>query len=650
MLAKKAGVFFLISLMVMFAGPSALAEIVDYTTDADFEQGTLVDVNYDPPNNDQLQLDTTGTPFAFVNVAATGRGTIVRINAETGITIGEYRTAPEGLNASPSRTSVDSLGNVWTANRDIFAEQEGSVVKIGIVVGGTRVNIDASGETISDDNGDYLEGPFDYNTCIDRDGDGLIRTSRGLGDILSWPATTDAEDECILIFQQLGVVGEEFHVSVDADNDVWVGQYPPGMFYKLDGDTGAVMSSFNAGTIGCGGWGGLVDGSGILWSASFEENGILYYDPTTESGDCIEYATGTNPWGLGIDSNGFIWNGLFSTNQIAKVDPIVFSIVDGFPKTSDPLLAVPQGVAVTPSNNNIWVANSGNSEVLRLEENDDGSISGLSIAVGQIPTGIAVDANGKVWVTNLTDNTVMRIDPDTGDGVIDLTVDLGDGADPDNYGNMTGAVPFSETATEGSWTIITDSGTLDHSWDTIVWNTEPEASEPEGTSITVEARAANTQAGLADEVYIEISNDVPFSLTGQFIEIRVTLMANDAGISPVLSNLAVDIKTAPESGKVCDIDENGIVDFRDIKGIFYSLGDTADGPDDPRDWNRDGMITKIDARGCIHECTNKYCAPSGIEEPCLEEDRQTEKHRRSHIRWYPTKRWRGQLYRYAERH
>ncbi|MGD8973246.1 MAG: hypothetical protein PVJ56_08085, partial [Desulfobacterales bacterium] len=107
MLAKKAGVFFLISLMVMFAGPSALAEIVDYTTDADFEQGTLVDVNYDPPNNDQLQLDTTGTPFAFVNVAATGRGTIVRINAETGITIGEYRTAPEGLNASPSRTSVD---------------------------------------------------------------------------------------------------------------------------------------------------------------------------------------------------------------------------------------------------------------------------------------------------------------------------------------------------------------------------------------------------------------------------------------------------------------------------------------------------------------------------------------------------------------
>ena len=28
-----------------------------YTTDADFDQGTMVSVNHDSPNNDQLQLD-----------------------------------------------------------------------------------------------------------------------------------------------------------------------------------------------------------------------------------------------------------------------------------------------------------------------------------------------------------------------------------------------------------------------------------------------------------------------------------------------------------------------------------------------------------------------------------------------------------------
>ena len=29
-------------------------------------------------------------------------------------------------------------------------------------------------------------GPFAYNTCADRDADGLIATSRGLGDIRPW--------------------------------------------------------------------------------------------------------------------------------------------------------------------------------------------------------------------------------------------------------------------------------------------------------------------------------------------------------------------------------------------------------------------------------------------------------------------------------
>ena len=59
------------------------------------------------------------------------------------------------------------------------------------------------------------------------------------------------------------------HVSVDADNNVWVGGYPSElrMFYKLDGATGAILNSFfDARDIGCGGYGGLVDGNGILWS------------------------------------------------------------------------------------------------------------------------------------------------------------------------------------------------------------------------------------------------------------------------------------------------------------------------------------------------------------------------------------------------
>ncbi|MGD8890946.1 MAG: hypothetical protein PVF53_21190, partial [Desulfobacterales bacterium] len=159
MLAKKAGVLFIISLMILFLGQASAAEKV-YTFDADFDEGDKVNVNHDSPNNDQLQLDTI-TPVVFV--AASGRGTVVRIDADFRMddeiedvmgesVMGEYRSAPEsaagGFTPYPSRTTIDSLGNAWVANRDVDG---GSVVKIGIVIGGTRVSINDIGETIEDD-------------------------------------------------------------------------------------------------------------------------------------------------------------------------------------------------------------------------------------------------------------------------------------------------------------------------------------------------------------------------------------------------------------------------------------------------------------------------------------------------------------------
>ncbi|MBP1702266.1 MAG: hypothetical protein H6Q38_1373, partial [Chloroflexi bacterium] len=261
-----------------FATAQVLGTNKLYTTDSDIDQGTLVSVNHDSPNNDQLQLDHPTKPFPFINVAASGRGTVVRTNTETGEIVGEYRTAPDGRGLNPSRTTVDLFGNVWTANRDegglIDGIPHGSVVKIGLIVGGTRM--DENG--VSDPAGGYLAPPFGYNTCADRDDDGLIRTSQGLGDVLDWPDITDgmggadgivedAVDECILIYQRLPDAENPRHVSVDADNNVWVGGYPYAvrMFYKLDTMTGVLLDSFDAREIGCGGYGGLIDGNGILW-------------------------------------------------------------------------------------------------------------------------------------------------------------------------------------------------------------------------------------------------------------------------------------------------------------------------------------------------------------------------------------------------
>jgi hypothetical protein len=170
----------------------ARAQSQTYTSDADFEMGLLSGVNH-AATHDQLQLDMSSlqASLPILHFALSGNGTIARIDSDTGTFIGEYRTAPAGFAADPSRTCTDHSGNVWVGNRAeaslVDGVINGSVTKIGLCLGGTRVN--ASG--VPDANGQYLKPPFSINTCVDRDFDGLIKTSRGLSDILPWNNLSD---------------------------------------------------------------------------------------------------------------------------------------------------------------------------------------------------------------------------------------------------------------------------------------------------------------------------------------------------------------------------------------------------------------------------------------------------------------------------
>src|SRR5688500_20156530 len=63
-----------------------------YTLDADFDQGTLVNINHDAPNKNQLQLNTTSGTFPIIWVALSRRCTIATINPQTCEIHGAYRT------------------------------------------------------------------------------------------------------------------------------------------------------------------------------------------------------------------------------------------------------------------------------------------------------------------------------------------------------------------------------------------------------------------------------------------------------------------------------------------------------------------------------------------------------------------------------
>jgi hypothetical protein len=523
---------------------------VTYTSSADFDQGTLQDVNH-TATTDQLQLNQTQTFFPYVNVAASDRGTVLRIDVNTGQIIGEWWSAPNGRARNPSRTTVDKFGNTWLSNRDEGEGGKGSVTRIGVVQGGTRVLADGS----ADPNGDYLKPPFAYNTCRDRNGDGLIATSRGRGDVRPWLNTggvdndggvETATDECLITYSRVAGANTRT-VAVDAQNDLWTGGADMD-HEKLSGNDGSPIDGTQV-NFGCGGYGGLIDKAGTLWSARFGAN-LLRYEPATHSARCL--GTDHGDYGLGMDPvTGEIWHTAVTGNRVYKLAPdgtVLGAYGHGFSHA--------QGVTVD-AKGNVWVAHQLSIGTTVGHLRTDGTFVGnVALPNGFGPTGVAVDSNGKVWVTNYNTSNVMRIDPDAGDtggggfkvGAVDLTVDLGAGAGPYNYSDMTGSVLGTITAPQGSWSVVQDGGMPGAIWNTIAWNTQSQGSQPAGTSIVVEARVADSEAGLTG-AFTPVTNAGQLSLTGQFIEVRATLEAAPNGDSPVLSDLTVNGTPPAPTGK-----------------------------------------------------------------------------------------------------
>ncbi|MEM1165652.1 MAG: hypothetical protein AAGI30_05110 [Planctomycetota bacterium] len=562
-----------------------------------------------------LQRNVLPVPLDFINVAASDRDTIVRINTRTGEIVGEYPSKPDGRAGNPSRTTVDLDGRVWAGNRSETQSGLGSVVQIGLVVGGLRTN--ASGQL--DPEGLFLAPPYEFNTCVDRDGDGLIRTSTGLGDILPWSniggaddagGVSTALDECLLKYVRVQSTGTR-HLSLNHDNNIWVCGTGDEDFELVSGETGDIVQTFNAPVAM--GYGGLTDCNGIVWSV---DNGagpnLLLHDTRGTSNpndDSQTIISGDRTYGLGIDLEGDIWVSMWNDDAVQAFDALGTRIVDPTPTQGG---SSDRGVAVTLDDNHIWVANSGGDSVSRLD-NDGNLLKVISLGPdGRVPTGVAVDAEGMVWVTNQGSNTVKKIDPhaDTdGLGAVIDTINLGADAGPYNYSDMTGYVGLQTTGA-ATWTEVVDGGIFNGMWQAIRWNETCAAAiepEPAGTSIEVCVRAGNRVAELADRPWIPVTNGVPLGgVAGRFVEIRARLIGSctsDPYASPVLCDLTLE----PDEARcdcVCegtvdcdgDLDCDGVVTVQDFIAMLVNFGNASD-PQDRRlsgDFDCDGLVDAND--------------------------------------------------------
>lgn len=475
-----------------------------YTLDADFNEGALVQLALDPA--DKLQLDNRVQVSSFIWVAVSGKGTIVKINTETGAVLGEYWTSPSGQPKDPSRTTVDMNGNVWATNR-----AGNSVVHIGLV---------------------------ENRQCVDRNNNGVIDTSTGLNDILAWSNTgeTDtnggvstAEDECILHYTRVHSSGTR-HVSVDENNDVWVSGTGERIFDLLDGETGQIKRT--EGSVGYGGYGGLIDSNGVIWSA----NRLLRWDtskPLTgpNGGNWTGY--GHDSYGLCMDSQGNVWNTQLNGGLIRKFAP------DGTQVGVFDHGSMNAQGCVVDKNDDVWVAHSLYQNTVGHLKND-GTLIG-NVTVGNGPTGVAVDAAGKIWATNFYGKTVSRIDPNGGPlgadglthiGAVDFTtVNLG--GTLYNYSDMTGST-LTGAPDEGQWSVIFDSELANAEWGTVSWF----ASVPADGALTVVVSSSEDGINFGQAETASNGQDLSAE-NGRYLKVVVRFQRATTGESPVLYDLTI---------------------------------------------------------------------------------------------------------------
>ena len=491
-----------------------------YTLDADFDQGVLFRVEHQTVHH-QLQLGSEVATLPFIWVPNL-EGTVSKVDTVTGKELARYRVVPDSLfdHGSPSRTTVDLEGNCWVGCR-----LAGTVVKIGLYEAGCWIDRNHDGVC---------------QTSQDVNGDGKITGA----EILDW-----GEDECVL-YEVVLVEGHQGTyapgayqgpydtydiwgtaprgLAVDASNNLWAGTWSTQKYYYIDGSTCQILKTVDVSSWDHQAYGAVIDKNGILWSSSLWHNHVLRLDPSTNPPTISKVDYTYMVYGLGLDYLGHLFVSHWNQHSLSRIN-ITTGSKDWEQVHGE--MSDSRGVACT-SDNNVWVANSGNSTVTRYD-NDGNLLQTIALPAGSVPTGVAVDAAGKVWVCDLGDDFIHRINPLT--NTIDLSKEIVGSAGHYTYSDMTGIVSSTITAQIGTWTIVFDSLVANTPWGKVFWTSY----EPPGASVAVTVRSSNDQMSWSPWESAGNGTSLGATPSGRYIQIKTTLKITSGTVSPILYDLTV---------------------------------------------------------------------------------------------------------------
>jgi YVTN family beta-propeller protein len=154
---------------------------------------------------------------------------------------------------------------------------------------------------------------------------------------------------------------------------------------------------------------GLAFGFDAVWVAHGRLGQVSQIDPQYNEVSSPIDVGGTafgSPNGVIAVDRDSVW-AAFGDSTLARIDPVAARVAE---QTRAGQL--PAGIAV--DSGSVWVANSGDSTVMRYSPETFTEAPLRTFSVGRRPTGIAAQG-GEIWVASTADDSVRWIDPDAGD-------------------------------------------------------------------------------------------------------------------------------------------------------------------------------------------------------------------------------------------
>jgi len=466
------------------------------------EKFTLDDENSSGMAEDQngyLLLDKEQISLAFIWISNSGEYTVSKLDTITGKETGRYKVCTD-----PSRTAVDLYGDVWVACRG-----DGGVAKIHV---------------------------YEKN-CIDKNGDGVIQTSKdknGDGVIQAGEMYPAGQDECIRFITYPGGSCQRA-AGVDKENHAWIAEWNSATLRRLEPDKGQVVKTIGLPTNA---YGLVIDGKGIIWISGRGNGSLVRVDPATSQVSSFKSNIGClEPYGISLDYKGRVWIGNCCCWHVGyRFDP-----------TNNTWAAAgtsnrPRGIAGA-SNGKVYVANDESSRVAVVNSDTMQTEAYVELGGGRFPVGMAVDFDGYVWAVNQSSSSASKIDPKTNQVVLEHAT----GSSPYTYSDMTGYMLHTYTQPQGYYQHVIPGATNGKTkWTQLNLNVTCEGQ----SYVQVRLRAANTVSALAQASWkgpygpfppnmFPMDLSVIQGLDGKYLQVEVVMVPDKDGHTPLLKGITV---------------------------------------------------------------------------------------------------------------